>query len=114
MDKKPTPADDDGSASTTGRHTIQIIEDDAPLAAALASGLEAHGFKTVCAASAATGWEQARANPPDVILCDINMPGRNGYQLLQDLRADPQLAGCQFVFMTGNTVYAHPRTGMEL
>jgi signal transduction histidine kinase len=103
-----------GPAEPAGGHTIQIIEDDAPLAAALAAGLETHGFRVLHAASATAGWEQAQKHRPDLILCDINMPGKNGYRLLQELRADPQLAACQFVFMTGNSTYAHPRTGMEL
>lgn len=102
-----------GAPGRPGR-LIQIVEDDAPLGAALAAALELNGFRTLYAANASASLEQAHAHRPDLILCDINMPGRNGHLLLQDLRHDPELADCQFVFMTGNTVYAHPRYGMDL
>lgn len=93
---------------------IQIVEDDAALAAALVAGLESHGYRAIATASAAEAWEQAQRQRPDLVLCDINMPRRNGHELLRDFRADPALADCQIVFMTGNAVYAQPRAGMDL
>jgi two-component system sensor histidine kinase/response regulator len=94
--------------------SVHIIDDDAPLGAALSAGLEAHGYQTCCFTSADAGWAAARSDHPDLILCDINMPGKNGHRFLGDIRADPELDDCQFVFMTGNPAYAHPRVGMDL
>lgn len=93
---------------------IHIIDDDGPLGAALSAGLEAHGYRTFFSPSANAGWAEARAQKPDLILCDINMPGKNGHRLLAEVRGDPELADCQFVFMTGNPLFAHPRAGMDL
>ena len=95
-------------------HTIHIIDDDAPLGAALTAGLEAFGYRTTFSTSASTGWPVVHSQPPDLILCDINMPGKNGHRFLEEIRADPALGNCQFVFMTGNSVFAHPRAGMDL
>ncbi len=95
-------------------HTIHIIDDDAPLGAALTAGLQAFGYQTVFSSSAAEGWTTAHTRQPDLILCDINMPGKNGHRLLQEIRADPDLGDCPFVFMTGNTLFAHPLAGMDL
>jgi two-component system sensor histidine kinase/response regulator len=100
--------------ATDQLHFIHIIDDDAPLGAALSAGLEAHGYRTFFSPNAATGWAEAHARPPDLILCDINMPGKNGHRLLEEIRADPQLGDCLFVFMTGNPLFAQPRTGMDL
>ncbi len=97
-----------------GLHSIHIIDDDAPLGAALTAGLEAFGYRTTFSTSAHTGWSAVHSQPPDLILCDINMPGKNGHRFLQEVRADPALGDCQFVFMTGNSVFAHPRAGMDL
>lgn len=105
-------------ATTTGPGegllSIHIIDDDAPLGAALSAGLEAYGYRAVFSTSASEGWTVAHSQPPDLILCDINMPGKNGHRFLQELRADPELADCQFVFMTGNPGFAQPRKGMDL
>ncbi len=102
------------SLEEAARYCIHIIDDDAPLGAALSAGLEAHGYRTFFSPAAEVGLEEARANPPDLILCDINMPRCNGHDLLEKVRADPVLADCQFVFMTGNPLFAQPRKGMEL
>jgi CheY-like chemotaxis protein len=93
---------------------IHIIDDDAPLGAALGAGLEAHGYRTFFSPNAVIGCAEARSQKPDLILCDINMPGKNGHRLLADIRTDAELADCPFVFMTGNPAFAHPRTGMDL
>jgi len=102
------------SGTVAGLHSIHIIDDDAQLCAALTAGLEAFGYRAVSSTSATLGWASAQRQPPELILCDINMPGMNGHRLLEEIRADPLLANCQFVFMSGNPTYAHPRVGMNL
>lgn len=93
---------------------VHIIDDDAALGAALSAGLEAHGYRTIYSNSADSGWTTAHQLYPDLILCDINMPGRNGHRFLDDIRRDDDLGSCPFVFMTGNPIFAQPRTGMDL
>lgn len=100
--------------STASQFTVLIIEDDAPLGELLTAGLEANGYRALLAADARTGMEHALSHHPDVIVCDIKMPGKNGLELLQEMRACPDLSDSQFVLMTGNANYAQPRTGMEL
>lgn len=93
---------------------VHIIDDDAALGAALSAGLAAHGFRTTFSSSADSGWTAAHRQYPDLILCDINMPGKNGHRLLDEIRRDDDLGSCPFVFMTGNPVYAQPRAAMDL
>jgi two-component system sensor histidine kinase/response regulator len=93
---------------------ILIIDDDVPLAATIALGLEAHGFRALCAADAAAGWAMAHAHLPDLILCDIEMPGKDGRRLLQEMRTDAVLAERQFVLMTGKTTLGNQRAAMDL
>lgn len=101
-------------APATSLPSIQIIDDDAPLGAALSAGLESRGFQTTFSTNATEAWTTAHSLHPDLILCDINMPGKNGHRLLKEIRGDPALSNCQFVFMTGNPLFAHPRKGMDL
>lgn len=94
--------------------TILIIDDDVHLAATYAMGLESHGYRALCAANAAIGWDMAHAHLPDLILCDIEMPGKDGRRLLQDMRADAALADRPFVLMTGKAAFGNERAAMDL
>jgi len=94
--------------------TILIIEDDVHLAATFALGLEANGYRALCAPNAAIGWEMAHAHLPDLILCDIDMPGMDGRRLLTEMRADVGLADRQFVLMTGKPAFGNQRAAMDL
>jgi two-component system sensor histidine kinase/response regulator len=107
----PTPAKARAGSSAG---TILIIDDDAHLAAVMALGLETNGYTTICAADGIVGLEMAHANMPDLILCDVDMPGKDGRALLKELRADPKLSDRQFVLMTGRAPMANQRTGMDL
>jgi signal transduction histidine kinase len=93
---------------------VHIIDDDAALGAALTAGLEAHGYRVNFSSSADTGWKAAHQQNPDLILCDINMPGKNGHRLLQEIRQDQEIGNCPFIFMTGNPYFADPRVAMNL
>jgi len=94
--------------------TILIIDDDAHLAAVMALGLENNGYRTFCAPDGSIGLEMASMHMPDLILCDVDMPGKDGRILLKELRADPKLSDRQFVFMTGRAPMANQRAGMDL
>jgi signal transduction histidine kinase len=97
-----------------GLKTVLLIDDDVRLRPVLVEGLEAHGYRTLQAPDSALGAELARTHLPDVIVCDIDMPGQDGKKFLKQLRLDPELADRQFVLMTGDPSYANPRAGMEL
>lgn len=54
--------------------------------------------------SATLGIELARAEPPDLILLDINMPGMDGFQALEILRGDARLRHVPVIAITANTM----------
>src|SRR5688572_4792407 len=70
--------------------TVLIIEDN-PLNLELATDvLEAAGYTVRQARSAEEGLALARAEPPDLILMDLRLPGTDGYAAVQALRQDPR------------------------
>ena len=63
--------------------TVLIVEDDRALREALADTIELAGFSCLQADCGEAGVAQLKRQQPDVILSDVNMPGMDGYGLLQ-------------------------------
>ena len=68
---------------------VLIIDDDRWIAMSTAMVLEAEGFAVDSALSGPEGIEKARAAPPGIVLLDIMMPGMDGWETLERLKADP-------------------------
>ncbi|HZZ56563.1 MAG TPA: response regulator [Opitutaceae bacterium] len=93
---------------------ILVIDDDDALRKALEVALQVFGYETAVATNGAEGIRKARELLPDLILCDVNMPGMDGRQVLQAVRNDPALSSRQIVLMTGNQEQNPQREGMNL
>lgn len=93
---------------------ILVIDDDPSLRRTLEVALRVFGYETVLAADGPQGIQAAQENLPDVILCDVNMPGMDGRAVLQAMRNDPALSNRQIVLMTGNQMQNPQREGMNL
>src|SRR5829696_6193047 len=65
---------------------VLIVEDQKKLAASLRKGLEEEGFEVATAHTGEEGFYQATTKPPDALVLDIMLPGRDGFEILRDLR----------------------------
>lgn len=79
------------------RAHVLVIEDNAINLELLVYALKAFGHEVQSAVSAVRGLEMARISPPAVILCDIQMPGMDGYQFAAAVKADPVLQGIPLI-----------------
>jgi two-component system, cell cycle response regulator len=86
--------------------TILIADDSLVIRAIVRSGLEEEGYLVIEADDGLTAVEQCRQQRPDVVLLDIEMPGLDGHQVLNQLKADAELKNIPVVFLTS-------RTGMD-
>ena len=93
---------------------ILVIEDEAELLAVVSQFLELHGFQVYGASDGERGLALAHRERPDVVVCDITMPNLNGYEVLRALRADPELSGTAFLFVTAKGEDGDQRFGMNL
>lgn len=94
-------ADPSGSGDGMSAPLILCIEDEPSLRDDIAAELAEAGYDVIEAADACDALEQLDDRRPDLILCDIVMPGMDGHALLTHLRsARPELNGIPFVFLT--------------
>lgn len=82
------------------RSLILVVEDEPNLRSLLVECLSAD-FSVVSAATAAAGIDAAKELKPDLILCDYNMPGGNGLNLVGALHSDPRYSGIPVILMSG-------------
>ena len=93
---------------------LLLIDDDALVRSAFADILGEAGHQIIEAPSGPAGIEAAREARPDLVLCDVSMPGMDGYAVLEALRADSGLASVPFLFLTGLAAEHHARAAMSL
>lgn len=101
LDPDTTTARPQATAVSTAGQRILIIEDNRDAADTLRDILEGDGHTVTVEYSGALGVEAARRCRPDVVLCDIGLPGMDGYEVAATLRDDPALAGTRLIAVTG-------------
>jgi DNA-binding NarL/FixJ family response regulator len=88
----------------TSAKRILCIEDDAETAELIAEDLQERGYIVSLAADGHSGLSAILKSDPDLVLCDINMPGMTGFELMESLTAlAPQREAVPFVFLTART-----------
>lgn len=80
--------------------TILTIEDSEVVRYQIKTFLESHGYEVLEAENGDVGLELARTAKPSLILLDIVMPGRNGYQTIRALRDDLELMVIPVIFIS--------------
>jgi CheY-like chemotaxis protein len=79
---------------------ILVIEDQRDTAYSLRLLLELYGYEVTVAYSAPDGVSAAEQDPPDVVLCDIGLPGLDGYEVARKLRSNPATAKARLIAVT--------------
>jgi len=93
---------------------ILVIEDEPEMRRNLTTILRLEKFAPVAAPNGKDGLKRAKAEKPDLILCDVMMPELDGHGVLSALREDPELAHIPFIFLTAKGERRDVRSGMNL
>jgi YesN/AraC family two-component response regulator len=96
------------------QHQVLLIEDDKQTLDLFLDCLKAEGFDAIGAHDGAHGLALAQQHLPSLIVCDIIMPERDGYEVLSELRQNPPTATIPLVFFTAKQTQAEVRQGMLL
>ncbi len=87
--------------STSIAPKIALVVEDSPTEAENVRAVLAEaGLQVVWAVDGPDGLQKAREIHPDVIIMDVNMPGMNGFQVVQALKRDPQYIAIPIVMLT--------------
>jgi len=78
---------------------ILVVDDDRLVAQTLTMIFRQNGFEAATAYDADTALNAVRETPPDLVLCDIDMPGRDGISLMKDLTRE--VPECPILVLTG-------------
>ncbi len=97
------------------KQKILVVDDEKSLRTLINEILTDSGYETLLAENGLQALEIAKKVPPDLILCDIQMPAMNGYEMLNAIKLIPELGKIPFVFMTGINIGQYDlRKGMDL
>lgn len=94
--------------------TILVIEDNEDIRDNVTEILTLSDYNVISAANGKEGIETAQKHKPDLIICDIMMPGVDGYGVLHVLHKDPQTQNIPFIFLTSKSERSDFRAAMEM
>jgi len=93
---------------------ILVIEDELLILESIIEILQNEGYECLKAVNGEEGTRIAKDETPDLIICDIQMPVLNGYEVLQNLRANPRTSTIPFIFLSALVDKSDLRKGMIL
>lgn len=93
---------------------ILIIEDDLPLYNLYAAELKLKGYEVLNISDGMMAFDAVKAQKPDLVLLDIVLPGRNGVDILQDIKSDLQTKDVRVIMLTNYGGDTNVNKSMEL
>lgn len=93
---------------------ILIIEDEKSLRDNISEIIRHYDYRVISAPSGEEGIKSALEFIPDIIICDIMLPGIDGFDVLTRLKQIPQLSSTAFIFLTAKSTRSDTRTGMNM
>jgi CheY-like chemotaxis protein len=102
----------DQSSTSTSPKTVLVVEDSITQAEAIRAVLAENGLKVICAIDGPSGLKRAREARPDLVVMDVNMPGMDGFQVLDALKNDPSTADIPIVMLTSSSTPDAALTGL--
>ncbi|MEM6679515.1 MAG: response regulator [Pseudomonadota bacterium] len=89
--------------SETRRPSVLLVDDEPNIAISLEYVMRRAGYAVRTAGDGEAALDAIREEKPDLVLLDVAMPKRDGYDVCQTVRADPALSDIRIVMLTANT-----------
>ncbi len=88
------------TAPSGNGHRILVVDDDPEIVAMLMTRLTKRGYKVYSAGDGNAALEQAKREKPEIVLLDVMMPGKSGWEVARALKQDPATQGMKIVMVT--------------
>lgn len=92
---------------------ILVVDDDPDLVESVSMKLESENYRVVKAYDGIEAWEKIKEETPDLVLLDVMMPRKNGYDVCDEIKNDPQYKNITVLLLTAvadavpDTSYTH-------
>jgi DNA-binding response OmpR family regulator len=96
------------------KHKVLLIEDDKFLIKLYSEKLTREGFEVSMAISGEEGLKKIEREKPDLVLLDIILPQKNGFDILSEIKLNPDTKNIPVIILTNLGQDADIKTGMEL
>jgi DNA-binding response OmpR family regulator len=93
---------------------VLIVDDEPNIVVSLEYLMKKEGFEVAVAADGDGALAQLKSFRPDLVLLDIMMPNKSGYEVCEAVRADPDLTGIRIVMLTAKGREFEVAKGMAL
>lgn len=93
---------------------ILVVDDDPQIVRLVRSYLEQAGYQVLTAADGEAALQMLRSERPDLMILDVMLPGRDGWEIIHLVRGDAQLASMPIIMLTARIEDTDRIVGLEL
>ena len=93
---------------------VLIVEDEPHIVESLSFIIDRAGFAVAAVSDGETAVERIRAAPPDVVVLDVMLPKRNGFEILKWIRSEPHLEDVRVLLLTAKGQEQDRKTAQAL
>lgn len=79
---------------------VLVVDDEPNIVLSLEFLMKQAGFRVRTAGDGETALLDIQTDPPDLVLLDVNMPRKSGYEVCEAVRADPKLKQVRIIMLT--------------
>lgn len=95
-------------------YKVLIADDDKNIIRSLSYLLTKEGYRAISSENGVDTLSIARKEKPDLIILDIMIPDKDGYQIYQEMKADPRLNSIPVIFISARAEDKHIKNWREL
>ncbi len=96
------------------KKSVFVIDDEKDIREILKVNLESAGYRVACFASADEARNSLRSEKPDLIVLDVMMEGRDGFEFCREIRTDDRLRTVPVIFLSARSEEFDRVLGLEL